>query len=99
MVSQLSTPYEPHYKVNPLICLEHVTHVDQKWMVGHFEDVFLIAEKLSHSFLYDLRFAHGLHSKNFICILLFDQVHLAISTFTNNLDFFKVRIRHKVVVL
>ena len=90
MVAKFSTSDESHNKIYSLLSLENIAHIYKEWVIRHIQYIPLIAQKFCHTFLNNLCLAYSFHCKYLVCIFLFDKVNFTVSSFTDDLNFFKV---------
>jgi len=84
MHEQLAAPDKFHYEKDLLVCLEHVLHTNQEWMVCLLEDFLFQQRGLNLIVIqYDI-LSEGFHGIDAARVHLLDQEHLSKTSLANH---------------
>jgi len=75
---------EFHDKVDSEVILEHILHVDYKWMIYCVQYVFFKLDVFELLIIYHYIFSDALHRVYLLAIFFLNEENLAESTFSNH---------------
>ena len=90
MAEKLTTFYEFHQKVDAVLVLKHIFHIDKEWMVHLKENILLHGYICKLVVFYNKVFSDAFHRIKNLCLLVFNKEHLAKRSFSDPLFYFKV---------